>query len=55
MNLINSSAMLQDGKALPSGPIVISPDGLFPSLFREGEIFYSESFDESLAFMKVRT
>ncbi|XP_059646975.1 phosphatidate phosphatase PAH1-like [Cornus florida] len=25
----------QDGKALPSGPIVISPDGLFPSLFRE--------------------
>ncbi|KAE9447862.1 hypothetical protein C3L33_20244, partial [Rhododendron williamsianum] len=26
----------QDGKALPSGPVVISPDGLFPSLFREG-------------------
>ncbi|KAM7464110.1 hypothetical protein LguiA_032231 [Lonicera macranthoides] len=25
----------QDGKALPSGPIVISPDGLFPSLYRE--------------------
>ncbi|GLT92258.1 hypothetical protein SLE2022_101040 [Rubroshorea leprosula] len=25
----------QDGKALPDGPIVISPDGLFPSLFRE--------------------
>ncbi|XP_022935615.1 phosphatidate phosphatase PAH1-like [Cucurbita moschata] len=25
----------QDGKALPNGPIVISPDGLFPSLFRE--------------------
>ncbi|XP_062002350.1 phosphatidate phosphatase PAH1 [Rosa rugosa] len=25
----------QDGKALPSGPVVISPDGLFPSLFRE--------------------
>jgi len=28
---------LQDGKTLPNGPVVISPDGLFPSLFREGE------------------
>ncbi|XP_020247800.1 phosphatidate phosphatase PAH1-like isoform X3 [Asparagus officinalis] len=26
---------IKDGKALPSGPVVISPDGLFPSLFRE--------------------
>ncbi|KAK1256936.1 hypothetical protein QJS04_geneDACA017227 [Acorus gramineus] len=25
----------QDGKALPDGPVLISPDGLFPSLFRE--------------------
>ncbi|XP_010538127.1 PREDICTED: phosphatidate phosphatase PAH2-like [Tarenaya hassleriana] len=25
----------QDGKALPDEPVVISPDGLFPSLFRE--------------------
>ncbi|KAK7393618.1 hypothetical protein VNO78_22176 [Psophocarpus tetragonolobus] len=25
----------QDGKTLPNGPIVISPDGLFPSLYRE--------------------
>ncbi|KAE8718138.1 Phosphatidate phosphatase PAH2 [Hibiscus syriacus] len=25
----------QDGKVLPDGPIVISPDGLFPSLYRE--------------------
>ncbi|XWS25632.1 hypothetical protein CRYUN_Cryun27aG0084600 [Craigia yunnanensis] len=25
----------QDGKALPDGPIFISPDGLFPSLYRE--------------------
>ncbi|KAK1422209.1 hypothetical protein QVD17_25169 [Tagetes erecta] len=25
----------QDGKALPDGPVVISPDGIFPSLFRE--------------------
>ncbi|GAB2258196.1 hypothetical protein Droror1_Dr00014356 [Drosera rotundifolia] len=25
----------QDGKTLPNGPVVISPDGLFPSLFRE--------------------
>lgn len=26
---------IQDGKALPDGPVVISPDGLFPSLYRE--------------------
>ncbi|EFH42300.1 hypothetical protein ARALYDRAFT_918571 [Arabidopsis lyrata subsp. lyrata] len=26
----------QDGKALPNGPVVISPDGLFPALYREG-------------------
>ncbi|KAG0595957.1 hypothetical protein M758_UG212300 [Ceratodon purpureus] len=25
----------QDGEALPDGPVVISPDGLFPSLYRE--------------------
>ncbi|KAL9265025.1 Phosphatidate phosphatase PAH1-like protein [Drosera capensis] len=25
----------QDGKTLPNGPVVISPDGLLPSLFRE--------------------
>ncbi|XP_022962065.1 phosphatidate phosphatase PAH2-like isoform X1 [Cucurbita moschata] len=25
----------QGGKALPEGPVVISPDGLFPSLYRE--------------------
>uniref|UniRef100_I1PWD7 phosphatidate phosphatase n=1 Tax=Oryza glaberrima TaxID=4538 RepID=I1PWD7_ORYGL len=25
----------QDGKVLPNGPVVISPDGLFPSLYRE--------------------
>uniref|UniRef100_A0A7N1A811 LNS2/PITP domain-containing protein n=1 Tax=Kalanchoe fedtschenkoi TaxID=63787 RepID=A0A7N1A811_KALFE len=25
----------QNGQALPDGPVVISPDGLFPSLFRE--------------------
>ena len=30
---------LQDGKALPDGPVVISPDGLFPSLYREGKCF----------------
>uniref|UniRef100_A0A6N2LD56 phosphatidate phosphatase n=1 Tax=Salix viminalis TaxID=40686 RepID=A0A6N2LD56_SALVM len=29
----------QDGKTLPNGPVVISPDGLFPSLYREGEVF----------------
>ncbi|KAK8708982.1 hypothetical protein V6N13_060016 [Hibiscus sabdariffa] len=28
---------IKDGKALPSGPVVISPDGLFPSLYREGK------------------
>ncbi|KAK4377673.1 hypothetical protein RND71_003969 [Anisodus tanguticus] len=25
----------RDGKTLPTGPVVISPDGLFPSLYRE--------------------
>ncbi|XP_042390333.1 phosphatidate phosphatase PAH2-like isoform X1 [Zingiber officinale] len=25
----------QDGKALPDGPVFLSPDGLFPSLYRE--------------------
>lgn len=30
---------LQDGMALPDGPVVISPDGLFPSLYREGTLF----------------
>ncbi|CAK9271491.1 unnamed protein product [Sphagnum jensenii] len=25
----------QDGETLPNGPVVISPDGLFPSLYRE--------------------
>lgn len=29
----------QDGKALPDGPVVISPDGLFPSLYREGKYY----------------
>ncbi|CAH9054053.1 unnamed protein product [Cuscuta europaea] len=27
--------LMQDGKGLPDGPVIISPDGLFPSLFRE--------------------
>jgi hypothetical protein len=31
---------LQDGKTLPNGPVVISPDGLFPSLYREGRVFF---------------
>ncbi|CAI0471684.1 unnamed protein product [Linum tenue] len=30
----------QDGKTLPTGPVVISPDGLFPSLYREGEVLF---------------
>ncbi|XP_047971030.1 phosphatidate phosphatase PAH1-like isoform X1 [Salvia hispanica] len=29
------SNLKQDGKSLPTGPVVISPDGLFPSLYRE--------------------
>lgn len=29
------SNLNQDGKVLPDGPVVISPDGLFPSLYRE--------------------
>lgn len=32
--------ILQDGKVLPEGPVVISPDGLFPSLYREGNKSY---------------
>lgn len=31
---------LQDGKVLPDGPVVISPDGLFPSLYREGNVSF---------------
>ncbi|GMH04040.1 hypothetical protein Nepgr_005879 [Nepenthes gracilis] len=27
--------LTQDGKALPEGPVLISPDGIFPSLYRE--------------------
>lgn len=34
------SFFFQNGKALPDGPVVISPDGLFPSLFREGFYFF---------------
>ncbi|GAA0187489.1 hypothetical protein LIER_34777 [Lithospermum erythrorhizon] len=34
----------QDGKSLPSGPVVISPDGLFPSLYREGKFIPHSSF-----------
>lgn len=34
---------VQDGKALPDGPVVISPDGLFPSLYREGNWWYMQS------------
>lgn len=41
--------IMQDGKVLPDGPVVISPDGLFPSLYREGNqsayyIFWSYSY-----------
>ena len=32
--------MMQDGKLLPDGPVVISPDGLFPSLYREGNLVF---------------
>lgn len=35
---------VQDGKGLPDGPVVISPDGLFPSLFREGGSDYVVKF-----------
>lgn len=34
---LSDRTSMQDGKVLPDGPVVISPDGLFPSLFREGE------------------
>ena len=29
---------LKDGEALPEGPVFISPDGLLPSLYREGKL-----------------
>lgn len=28
-------SLKQDGSLLPQGPVIISPDGLFPSLYRE--------------------
>lgn len=34
---------MQDGETLPAGPVVISPDGLFPSLYREGDIRHVSS------------
>ena len=27
-------SLVQNGERLPVGPVIISPDGLFPSLFR---------------------
>lgn len=41
--MLNYFYILQDGKALPNGPVVISPDGLFPSLYREGIFMASRS------------
>jgi hypothetical protein len=29
--------VLKDGVTLPDGPVFISPDGLLPSLYREGD------------------
>jgi hypothetical protein len=34
----------QDGETLPNGPVVISPDGLFPSLYREGLLTFPSVF-----------
>ena len=53
------SGIRQDGKSLPDGPIVISPDGMIPSLYREGKplrlFFLSRSFLEgSTEFGLVR-
>lgn len=36
--------LLKDGEALPNGPVVISPDGLFPSLYREGNVFLNLNY-----------
>lgn len=41
--VVNMFIRGQDGKSLPSGPVVISPDGLFPSLYREGDFVFLES------------
>ena len=38
MNIIQSFLFLKDGATLPEGPVFISPDGLLPSLYREGDI-----------------
>lgn len=38
--------LLKDGEALPNGPVVISPDGLFPSLYREGNVFLNLKYPE---------
>lgn len=46
--VFHNHIFFQDGIALPDGPVVISPDGLFPSLFREGR-------DRWLSFASITT
>ena len=38
MNIMQYLLFLKDGATLPEGPVFISPDGLLPSLYREGNI-----------------
>jgi len=48
-------ACVQDGKTLPNGPVVISPDGLFPSLYREGGYISNQRLvvmDATILFMQ---
>ncbi|KAG6476763.1 hypothetical protein ZIOFF_066010 [Zingiber officinale] len=43
----------QDGKPLPDGPVVISPDGLFPSLYREVRFPELVEFDSQLMIVEA--
>uniref|UniRef100_A0A803N8I8 phosphatidate phosphatase n=1 Tax=Chenopodium quinoa TaxID=63459 RepID=A0A803N8I8_CHEQI len=47
----------QDGKALPEGPVLISPDGLFPSLYREDHNPFYAGFGnrdtDELSYLRV--
>ncbi len=43
----------QDGKTLPQGPVVISPDGLLPSLYREVVVRRPHEF--KIATLQVRS
>lgn len=49
--VFSDTNFMQDGKGLPDGPVVISPDGIFPSLFREGGSNYVLKFVSHYMFL----